>query len=119
MAEGERIERSRRLRTGLGLASRPIATLATFQALADGVGIEPTRPGSLTISVFKTGALPLCQPSVLGASCRNRTRIHGVEARCAIHCTKDAEDQRLSPRIGCGGPDRTGDTVVMSHALYH
>ena len=119
MAEGERIERSRRLRTGLGLASRPIATLATFQALADGVGIEPTRPGSLTISVFKTGALPLCQPSVLGASCRNRTRIHGVEARCAIHCTKDAEDQRLRPRIGCGGPDRTGDTVVMSHALYH
>lgn len=30
LAEGERIERSRRFRTGYGLASRPIATLATF-----------------------------------------------------------------------------------------
>lgn len=30
VAEGERIERSRRFRTGCGLATRPIAALATF-----------------------------------------------------------------------------------------
>lgn len=32
--------------------------------LAESVGIEPTQPGSQVISVFKTGALPLCQLSV-------------------------------------------------------
>ena len=61
MAEAEGIEPSRPLLTDCGLASRSIATLASFH-LAGGVGIEPTCPGSQNISVFKTGALPLCQP---------------------------------------------------------
>jgi hypothetical protein len=66
MEEGSGIEPLRPLLTGYGLASRPIATLATFLNLADSVGIEPTRRFTSRPLGFQDRGLT-SQPAILNS----------------------------------------------------
>ena len=80
-------------------------------------------PSELTRQIDRLSGLPsVClrfesQASALaGQTDNHRLRglpLWGAQPKPTLVC------QSCFGLSGCGGPDRTGDTVVMSHALYH
>ena len=112
MAEGAGIEPARPSLTGYGLASRPIASLATFH-MADGEGFEPSYRGSHSISVFKTGAIAVL-PTIRKTWCPTPDSNWEIPASKAV----EFADSSSRAEIWCPVLDSNQEPAPFESAAY-